>query len=323
MKIFEDNLISIIIPVFNSEDTLERALDSVLHQEYSSFEIILVNDGSTDNSLAICKRYEELDSRVHVISIDNAGPSAARNMGLRYMKGQFLAFVDADDTVAVDVYSRLITDIKTNNVIMAISNWENICEDGTHYCDSFVNVGCVCSDEITRSVFFSDFQFGGGYPWNRVVDYKAIYKLNGYDDVLFPENVKRYEDKCWNIKLFSLVDYVYVDDFVGYHYYIRNNSLSRTVTIESMEAVFVAWDYMTEVLENDGLYNKEIHKKNSNRYLRSIIWFKNNNKTVMINKWIKYKYKYGWNCSSIKNVLRSLYFEFESLLYSNRRKGEK
>ena len=97
--------ISIIIPIFNAEPFLAKCLDSLINQPYSALQIILVNDGSTDNSLAIAQRYAQQDSRITVFSQTNQGQSAARNLGLQYATGEYISFIDADDYVDADFYT--------------------------------------------------------------------------------------------------------------------------------------------------------------------------------------------------------------------------
>ena len=97
-------LISIIVPVYNVEKYLERCLDSILSQTFSDFELILVNDGSTDHSLEICRSYAEKDERILLIDQENRGLSAARNAGIAVAKGEYLGFVDSDDYIAQNMY---------------------------------------------------------------------------------------------------------------------------------------------------------------------------------------------------------------------------
>ncbi|NLK11775.1 MAG: glycosyltransferase family 2 protein, partial [Staphylococcus equorum] len=89
--------ISIIIPVYNAERYLKKCIDSVLVQSYDNFELLLINDGSTDKSGDICKYYAEQDNRVKVFYKKNGGVSSARNMGIKYSKGDWLYFMDSDD----------------------------------------------------------------------------------------------------------------------------------------------------------------------------------------------------------------------------------
>ena len=95
--------ITIIIPVYNSESYLEECLDSVIKQDYSNLEIILVNDGSTDKSIEICIKYSQIDSRIVVINSINKGVSSARNIGLKNANGKYVIFVDSDDEIEYDM----------------------------------------------------------------------------------------------------------------------------------------------------------------------------------------------------------------------------
>ncbi|MCB8516908.1 glycosyltransferase, partial [Enterococcus durans] len=96
--------ISIIVPIYNVEQYLRKCVDSILAQTFTDFEVILVDDGSPDNSGAICDEYAKLDSRVRVIHKENGGLSDARNAGIEIAKGKYLGFVDSDDFIDKDMY---------------------------------------------------------------------------------------------------------------------------------------------------------------------------------------------------------------------------
>lgn len=102
-------LISVVVPVYNVAPYLAQCLDSLIHQTYSNLQIILVNDGSTDDSLSICERYATNDKRIIVINRPNGGLSAARNTGLAYATGDYISFVDSDDWLELDTYARCLT----------------------------------------------------------------------------------------------------------------------------------------------------------------------------------------------------------------------
>ena len=108
-------MISVIVPVYNSEKFLKECLDSILAQTYADIEIIAVNDGSTDNSLSVIKAIADKDARVKIISIENHGVSYARNVGIENSSGEFLCFVDSDDTLEPDALKILFDDITDNN----------------------------------------------------------------------------------------------------------------------------------------------------------------------------------------------------------------
>jgi len=104
----EDVLISVIVPVYNVEKYLQQCVDSILNQTHSNLELLLIDDGSTDNSSAICKQYAQKDERVRVIQLKNGGVSRARNMGLENAKGDWIGFVDSDDWISEEAYERML-----------------------------------------------------------------------------------------------------------------------------------------------------------------------------------------------------------------------
>ena len=106
--------ISIIVPVYNVSKYLKRSLDSLINQTLKDLEIIIVNDGSTDNSLDICQEYASLDNRIKVISKENGGLSSARNYGLRYVTSDYVAFIDSDDYVALDMFETMYGELQNN-----------------------------------------------------------------------------------------------------------------------------------------------------------------------------------------------------------------
>ena len=102
-------VISIIVPIYNAEQYLSECIDSLVNQSFEDIEIILINDGSTDNSSKICKEYEEKDKRINYIEIKNSGVSHARNVGVENANGKWITFIDADDWVSVDYCEKLIS----------------------------------------------------------------------------------------------------------------------------------------------------------------------------------------------------------------------
>ena len=111
--------LSVIVPVYNTEKYLEDCIKSILTQSFKDFELIIVNDGSTDGSSAIINKYAAIDSRIVVIDTVNKGVSNARNLGLRAAKGTYVGFVDSDDTIAPDMYQKLIDSMRATDSEMA------------------------------------------------------------------------------------------------------------------------------------------------------------------------------------------------------------
>ena len=115
-------LVSIIIPVYNTEQFLDECLNSVVNQTYKNLEIILINDGSTDSSLEICKKYQQKDKRIILISQENKGAGTARNKGLDIAKGEYITFVDSDDFINLKMIEIFLNACLNHNVSVALAN---------------------------------------------------------------------------------------------------------------------------------------------------------------------------------------------------------
>lgn len=113
-------MISVIVPVYNAEENLPRCLDSILKQTYTDFELLLMNDGSKDSSLAICKSYEEKDARIHVYSHENHGVSYTRNRGIELAQGEFIQFVDSDDYIVETMFALEMEQYQTTSCDLVI-----------------------------------------------------------------------------------------------------------------------------------------------------------------------------------------------------------
>lgn len=127
----QDALISIIIPVYNTEEYLAKCLDSVVRQTYKKLEIILVDDGSKDRSLEICQQWQKKDDRILVVHKKNGGAASARNAGLDIAQGQYIGFVDSDDIIAEDMFECLYRGIQSSNAGIAdcgIYHFTNVSE---------------------------------------------------------------------------------------------------------------------------------------------------------------------------------------------------
>lgn len=114
------NLISIIVPVYNSEKYLEKCINSIINQTYKNLEIILVNDGSTDDSLSLCEKYAEKDTRIKVFSKNNGGLSSARNYGISKSNGAYIGFVDSDDYIELDMYESMMRCMLENSADIVV-----------------------------------------------------------------------------------------------------------------------------------------------------------------------------------------------------------
>ena len=146
-------LISVIMPIYNVEKYLDRSVGALLNQTYQNLEIILVNDGSTDRSGEMCDEFAQKDSRVRVFHKENGGSSTARNIGIREAKGAFIGFCDSDDYAELDLYDNLyhiLAEYKDAMIAQAMSS--NYAEDGTLISGPYRNSGNV--NFISRNEMF-------------------------------------------------------------------------------------------------------------------------------------------------------------------------
>ena len=212
------DLISVIIPIYNVDAYLPKTLDSVLAQTYSFLEIILIDDGSTDNSGLICDTYAEKDPRIRVIHKKNGGVSAARNDGLNIAKGEYIGFVDGDDIIERDMYETLILNAHKHNADISICQMDTVNVNGRTELTFDYPSRKIKASEIIKGFFFD--------PFIKSIMYSQCNKIFS-KHVL--ENVRfapfRYcEDILFVFEAMMKTSTVYYDKRVGYHYIHREKS---------------------------------------------------------------------------------------------------
>ena len=172
--------ISVIIPVYNVEEKIERCLGSLQNQKFSDFEVILINDGSSDRSGKICDEYASMDKRIKVIHQKNQGVSVARNIGISIARGKYITFVDSDDYVSRDFLYSLYSDIVSCNADIAICNYYMVSLNEDHVCMKHgYNAGDVLEPDEIKSVFYKHIQdddctIGYFSLWNKIYRRKFI-----------------------------------------------------------------------------------------------------------------------------------------------------
>lgn len=120
--------LSIIVPIYNVEKYLPRCIESILNQTFREFELILINDGSTDNCKEICEKYKKIDSRIIVVNKKNGGVSSARNFGIDISRGEYIGFVDPDDFIDANMYEILFNTANSYNSDMVICDYYKVSE---------------------------------------------------------------------------------------------------------------------------------------------------------------------------------------------------
>ena len=208
--------VSVIMPVFNKAEYLAHGLQSILDQSFRDFELIIVNDGSTDDSLSVIKEFACADSRIVLFDVPNGGVSKARNIGLDYATGKYVTFIDADDYVASEYLKNMYDILCGSKVDMVISGVKK------YWIDQHETVGMAgrfhgrkAIDEILPD--FAETQKESGIYGTCV---SKMYSKSLTDNIRFDETLKLAEDFDYYLRLYALVDYIYFDD-KQYYFYLQ------------------------------------------------------------------------------------------------------
>lgn len=190
-------VVSIIIPVYNGEKYIKTCVESVRRQTYTNIEIILVNDGSTDNSLRICQEYCDLDERILIVNQENSGVSTARNNGIKKASGDKIVFVDADDWVE-DNYVQSMLEYNSDGSFL-ICGFSKVEKDKSKY-SYYKRNKQIDVPKAYRTICRN--QFIWNIPWNKLYDRNVIMK----NDIRFDPSVKVGEDLLFNFEYIMLAD---------------------------------------------------------------------------------------------------------------------
>ncbi|MGL4293389.1 MAG: glycosyltransferase family 2 protein [Bacteroidales bacterium] len=228
MQSKEDPLLSIIIPVYQVEKYLEACIESVLAQSFASFEVILVDDGSTDSCGAICDRFARQEPRIKVIHQTNRGLSGARNTGIEQAAGRYITFVDSDDTVSAGLYEK--------NMRLLLESDADLLEFPVHiyYGSPEEEIWCgepefICGDVFARWIRSRGYEHC--YACNK------IYKRTLFDILRFPEG-KLFEDIYTIPSIMEKANSYLISGQGIYYYHAREGSISRQRNFEQYNALF-------------------------------------------------------------------------------------
>lgn len=212
-----DELISVVLPIFNVEKYLERCIESVINQTYSNIEIILVDDGSTDNSGKICDEYQKKDQRIKVIHKKNGGLSEARNTGTKNAIGKYITYIDSDDYVKNDYVEYLYNLVKKYNTKVALCTHTVVFENGKK----------IVYGDGENSELLDSYNCIKRMLYNDVIDTSAwakLYDIKLAKKILYPEG-KIFEDIATTYKFFLASGQIACGYSSKYYYMIRKNSI--------------------------------------------------------------------------------------------------
>lgn len=228
------NKISIIIPIYNAEKTIKRCLNSILASGYENFEVIMIDDGSTDNSNSIVSEYANSDQRFTLITQSNLGPSAARNKGLEQARGDIISFIDSDDYIRNDYFEQLERGFK-NNIDVVFYGFYRVDSKGV---ELSVHVPPdIHSDYFSKIIDLSEADMYG-YTWIK------SFRRNILRNTRFNENINLFEDEIFTCNLLKRPVNIYVLKEAIYYYVQSDGTLAQRTYdnyCQLCDMVYSAW----------------------------------------------------------------------------------
>ena len=213
-------LVSVVMPVYNAIEYLDRSIKSLINQTHSNLEIILVNDHSNDSSKDVCEGYAETDSRIVVLDTIGNGVSATRNTGIARAKGKYLCFLDSDDEYEDNFVEEMVRNIEKTNAGLVVCGYKKICNDSVDNVSDSIDSTTIV-DYLKAYSKQHGFEHLANYPWNKLYVSEIIKNNN----ILFDEKISVSEDAVFNMEYLKYIDNVSVVSNVLIKHYIREDSL--------------------------------------------------------------------------------------------------
>lgn len=236
----DDETISVIVPIYNMEKYLDKCIESIVEQTYKKIEIILVDDGSVDNSLKICNKWKKKDNRINVYHKKNGGLSDAKNFGIKQAKGKYISFIDADDWIELNMYEELINEMIEKKLDIIICGRYLEYENGKKIKQCTQNNICMSSEEtiIKLDTF-------GGFDMSSC---DKIYIKELFNGIEFPVG-KKCEDAYVTYKLFAKSKKIEYYSKIFYHYLQRKNSISKNKKV-NMDLIYASEEQIQFMKKN-------------------------------------------------------------------------
>lgn len=320
--------ISIIIPVYNVEKYIKKCLNSIKHQTYKDIEVILVDDGSTDNSGKICDEYSKKDSRFKTYHIKNGGPSRARNYGLDRITGDYVTFVDSDDWLDIDVFEKIYNVIMGKSYDIILYNLRRIYKKRRIETNIFEDEEVVLYKEAIEKILLIP---------EKVTD-KDISALKGIcckvyrkellEELRFNEDMNYCEDMFFFLQVLSKVEKVHYINGVYYNYRARKGSVSDMYGNTYTEKNLQILNFILDLYRNNKSYNilNEVCFENYCNVLSHLVILRGisiSRKKQSFQYYlqnIKYNYdfsKIDWRCvNRSKQIQRMLIYKRKFLIFS-------
>lgn len=229
-----NNIVSIIVPIYNSEKYLNRCIDSLINQTYPYIEILLINDGSIDNSEKICLEYQKNDSSVKYIKKVNTGVSDTRNFGINEARGDIICFVDSDDYIENDLVEKMLECMTKYEADLVYSTINNKALNNYYLYNKNKYIDVLKNNQIT------------GYCWNKLYKKDIIIK----NKIKFNKNIQVCEDLLFNIEYLQHTNKIAYCSYNLYHYMDNQSSIVNTKNFKKWSSYIEAYNIMLDFYKN-------------------------------------------------------------------------
>lgn len=251
-----EDLVSVIVPVYNTERYLQRCVDSIINQTYKNLELILVDDGSPDNAPAICDDYKNRYLNIKVIHKANGGLSSARNAGLRSCKGKFISFVDSDDYIDREMISRLYFETMKYNADVAMVKYMETSSDTV-----------VENITVEKPIVYHNDEIKKAFLTLKIDSVcVGLYRKEIIKNIDFIEG-KTSEDIPFNFSIFNIIKtFVYIPEARYYYYYNPNSISNGCIDVNKLNYLYFRKEISEYYIKN---YNKELSDMANALYVRA------------------------------------------------------
>ena len=236
-------IISVIVPIYNSESYLEQCIDSILNQTFQDFELLLIDDGSTDNSLQICLRYSQKDNRIHSYTQRGSGPSAARNRGLDYARGVYITFVDSDDYLNHDALEILYNAMREGAYDLVRCSFQCVGLRSKLNAKELPDMVAHSKHELAQIYYKNYESYLHANVWGKLYRTSIIKEHK----IKFKENIHVCEDRIFNVEYAQYANTATLLKYIGYNYVDRGNiSLVQRADLNTLEGTLEVFVYEKE-----------------------------------------------------------------------------
>lgn len=282
-----DKKVSVVVPIYNVENYLDKCVDSIVTQTYKNLEIILVDDGAKDNSGELCNKWAEKDDRIKVVHKENGGLSSARNAGMEVATGDYIMFEDSDDWLELELIEKCVERITEDNSELVIFGYKKVDEQGQNLGEFTFGNDTLSRNELAEQLFYRIVEMSFGYAWNKLYDFNVIKKSGLKND----SSIIDREDLVFNMQMLSYWNKISYLEFAGYNYLQRTTSLLHNSNLARLKNIKPFCEKMHSIRFGNSESERKVYNMNVLHYLsdciiKNILWNDELSKVEKIN-WIK------------------------------------